>query len=170
MKRGYLHYNREREFVSFPFWRGTVNSAGFFQIWFEVKEGDWHSKKQSLFWKAGWPLFMASIHNRFLATTTELSGPNLFDAVTLSIARGWDHPFGLQVSFEFRVFPHTGHMSVPHIQLGSLWRPTLFAVTDGEAAPCGPKSCFQIWSPKGNLTKLLQACFNTDPFSQLHLF
>ena len=46
---------RESLFL-FPFEEARLILLDFFQIWFEVKEGDWHSKKQSLLWKAGWPL------------------------------------------------------------------------------------------------------------------
>ena len=111
--------------------------------WIRCKRRRLTLKETIYFLKGGLGSLYGFYSQLISSHTTALFSPNLFDSVTLSqVTEWWDHPFGFQVSFEFRLFPNTGHMSVPHIQLSSLRRPTLFAVTDREASSMWSQGLF----------------------------
>lgn len=170
VRRDYPHYREGDEGEGGLFCiRHVGKSPVSFQRELHAREWGEHSTSQRnnpLFVRWVGPSLQLLFTTLISIHTTGLSTRDLFNSGSSSLAGGQiipetSHFFFLQVA------SHAGHVALPHIRVSACADPSFLRWLTEQPTAQRPKGCFQIWSPKGNLAQLLQACSNTDPFSQL---
>ena len=142
-----------------------------FQTGLNAREWDWHppslTKEWYLFWKAGWPIFAASIYNCNFYAPNRICSHNLFNSGTYSLARGQIIDSDLPFLFNSGCLPTQDTGLCPTFGVPAC-RDSLFLrwLTE-KPTTRRPKGCFQIWSPKGNPLNSSRHAFMPTHFHSL---